>query len=72
MINEADKVHLVLSDSHQQGTLWIKTFGSEFSLFKHEFVGLAVHISVELRLDGDKRVKVFLSTREDIVADEND
>jgi hypothetical protein len=49
-----------------------KDFGGEFSLFKHEFVGLAMHTSVELRLDGDERVHVFVSVGEDTVDDEND
>jgi hypothetical protein len=49
-----------------------KDFGGEFSLFEHEFVALAVHTSVELRLDGDERFKVFVSVGEDTVDDEND
>ncbi len=65
-------MHLVLSESHQQDKLWIKTFGDEFSLFEHEFVGLAVHTSVELRFDGDERVNVFVSVEKDTVDDEND
>ncbi len=48
-----------------------KDFGGEFSLFKHEFVGLAMHTSVELWVDGDERVEAFGSVGEDTVDDEN-
>ena len=47
-------------------------FDDEFSLFKDEFVGLTVDMSVTLWLDGDGKVEIRVSLGEDGAIDDND
>lgn len=46
--------------------------GGDFSLFKHDFVELTMHISVVLWLDEDERIEISVSLGEDDVDDAND